>query len=334
MFYTSAIKRIEVSLKVISKLLNATYAKWTEDHAQRMGAALAFYTVFSLAPLLLIVIAIAGMVFGQEAAEGQIIGQIQGFVGEDSANAIQSMLENARRPSTGLIATCVALATLLFGATGVFAQLQDALNAIWGVETKPGLGIIQILKDRFISFVAVLGSGFLLLVSLVLSAGLAAVGAVVEAILPAPEAILEAINFLVSFVVITLLFAMIYKLIPDVSNRWKDVWIGAGMTSLLFAIGKLLIGLYLGKSDVGLAYGAAGSLIVILLWVYYASQIFLFGAEFTVVYATSHGSRLKLAENAMPAHESAVTIPGVDQLIPRRGRVRPKSSGYRRKRFP
>lgn len=323
-----------MSLKVISKLLNATYAKWTEDHAQRMGAALAFYTILSLAPLLLIVIAVAGLVFGQEAAEGQIIGQIQGFVGKDSANAIQGMLENARQPSTGLIATCLALATLLFGATGVFAQLQDALNAIWGVETKPGLGIIQILKDRFISFVAVLGSGFLLLVSLVLSAGLAAVGEVVEAILPAPEAILEAINFLVSFVVITLLFAMIYKLIPDVSNRWKDVWIGAGMTSLLFAIGKLLIGLYLGKSDVGLAYGAAGSLIVILLWVYYASQIFLFGAEFTVVYAASHGSRLEPTGNAMPAHESAVTIPGVDQLIPRRGRVRPKGSGYRRKRFP
>jgi membrane protein len=147
------------------------------------------------------------------------------------------------------------------------------------------------------------------------------VGAVVEAILPAPEAILEAINFLVSFAVITLLFAMIYKLIPDVSNRWKDVWIGAGMTSLLFAIGKLLIGLYLGKSDVGLAYGAAGSLIVILLWVYYASQIFLFGAEFTVIYATSHGSRLKPTENAMPAHERAVKIPGAERLITRRGRL-------------
>jgi membrane protein len=323
-----------VSLKVISKLLSATCAKWTEDHAQRMGAALAFYTVFSLAPLLLIVIAIAGLVFGQEAAEGQIIGQIQGFVGEDSARAIQGMLENARKPSIGLIATGLALVTLLFGATGVFAQIQDALNTIWGVEAKPGLGIIQTLKDRFISFVAVLGSGFLLLVSLVLSAGLAALGDTLEALLPASEAILEAINFLVSLMVVTLLFAMIYKLIPDVSNGWKDVWIGAGMTSVLFTIGKFLIGLYLGKSEVGLAYGAAGSLIVILLWVYYASQIFLFGAEFTAVYAASHGSRLRPAGNAMPAHEGAAAVPGLAHLTTRKGRVRSKSSGYTKKNFP
>lgn len=323
-----------MNLKVISKLLSDTLSKWMDDHAQRMGAALAFYTVFSLAPLLLIVIAIAGLVFGQEAAEGRIIGQIQGFVGEDSAKAIQAMLENARKPSTGLIATCIALVTLIFGATGVFAQLQDALNTIWGVESKPGLGILQILKDRFISFVAVLGSGFLLLVSLVLSAGLAAVGDTLGALLPASEAILEAINFLVSFVVITLLFAMIYKLIPDVSNGWKDVWIGAGMTALLFAIGKFLIGLYLGKSDVGLAYGAAGSLIVVLLWVYYASQIFLFGAEFTAVYAASHGSRLQPAGNAMSAHEGAVAVPGVARLTPRKGRVKSKSSGNVKKRYP
>jgi len=319
----------QVNLKGISTLLSATYVKWMEDHAQRMGAALAFYTVFSLAPLLLIVIAIAGSVFGQEAAEGQIIGQIQGFVGEDSAKAIQGMLENAREPSTGLIATAFALVTLLFGATGVFAQLQDALNTIWGVEAQPGLGIIQTLKDRFISFVAVLGSGFLLLVSLVLSAGLAAVGNTLEGVLPAPGAILEAINFLVSFVVITLLFAMIYKLIPNVSNRWKDVWIGAGMTSFLFAIGKSLIGLYLGKSEVGLAYGAAGSLIVILLWVYYASQIFLFGAEFTAVYAASHGSRIPPAGN-----KGAMPIPGMAQRPQRKGQARPQSSGHAKKRLP
>ncbi|MEO5955438.1 MAG: YihY/virulence factor BrkB family protein [Nitrospiraceae bacterium] len=292
------------------KLLGATYTKWTEDHAQRMGAALAFYTVFSLAPLLLIVIAIAGLVFGQDAAEGHIIGQIQGFVGEDSAKAIQGMLEHARTPSTGLLATGVALVTLFFGASGVFAQLQDALNTIWGVETKPGLGVLQTLKDRFTSFVAVLGSGFLLLVSLVLSAGLAAVGDRLQAFLPAPEVLLQVINFLVSFVVITLLFAMIYKLIPDVSNGWEDVWVGAAMTSFLFTIGKFLIGVYLGKSDVGLAYGAAGSLIVILLWVYYASQIFLFGAEFTAVYASSHGSRISPIKNAMPARARVVAVPG------------------------
>ncbi|MEP6958407.1 MAG: YihY/virulence factor BrkB family protein [Nitrospirota bacterium] len=307
-----------MNFKAMWKLLGATYTKWTEDHAQRLGAALAFYTVFSLAPILLIVIAIAGLVFGQEAAEGQIIGQIQGLVGEDSAKAIQGMLAYARKPSTSLIATGLALVTLLFGATSVFAQVQDALNTIWGVESKPGLGIIQTLKDRFISFVAVLGSGFLLLVSLVLNAGLAAVGKTLESLLPAPEFILQAINFLLSFVVITLLFAMIYKLIPDVSNRWQDVWVGAGMTSLFFTIGKFLIGLYLGKSEVGLAYGAAGSLIVVLLWVYYASQIFLFGAEFTAVYAASHGSRLKPTQNAIPAHEGAVAVPGVASLSSRK----------------
>lgn len=298
-----------MNLKGLWKLLGVAYTKWTDDHAQGLGAALAFYTVFSLAPLLLIVIAIAGVVFGQEAAEGHIIGQIQGFVGEESAHAIQDMLEHARTPSTGLLAMGIALITLLFGASGVFAQLQDALNIIWGVETKPGQGMFQVLKDRFTSFVAVLGSGFLLLVSLVLSAGLAAAGDTLQALLPAPEAVLQAINILVSFVVITLLFAMIYKLIPDVSNGWKDVWVGAAMTAFLFTVGKFLIGLYLGKSDVGLAYGAAGSLIVILLWVYYASQIFLFGAEFTAVYAASHGSQIIPTKNAMPARAEAAAVP-------------------------
>jgi membrane protein len=304
-----------VNVKVIWKLLSATFTKWTEDHAQRLGAALAFYTVFSLAPILLIVIAMAGLVFGQEAAEGQIIGQIQDLVGDDSAKAIQGMLAYARRPSTSLIATGVALVTLLFGATSVFAQVQDALNVIWGVETKSGRGIIQIIKDRFISFVAVLGSGFLLLVSLVLSAALAAVGHTLESLLPASELILQAINFLLSFVVITLLFAMIYKLIPDVLNNWQDVWVGAGITSLLFTIGKSLIGLYLGKSDVGLAYGAAGSLIVVLLWVYYASQIFLFGAEFTAVYAAFHGSQLKPTPNAVPTHDGASAVPDTSRKV-------------------
>ena len=307
-----------MTFKIMWKLLVETYTKWTEDHAQSLGAALAFYTVFSLAPILLIVIAIAGSVFGQEAAEGQIIGQIQGLVGEDSARAIQGMLTYARRPTGNLLATGLAFITLLIGATTVFAQVQDSLNTIWRVKTKPGMGIIQILRNRFISFVAVLGSGFLLLVSLVLSAGLAAVGKTLEAFLPAPEFVLQTINFLLSFVVITLLFAMIYKLIPDVPNRWQDVWVGAGMTSLLFTIGKFLIGFYLGKSEVGLAYGAAGSLIVILLWVYYASQIFLFGAEFTAVYAASHGSQLTPPQNAMPAHEGARETPGKPSLPPRK----------------
>lgn len=298
-----------MNLKVIWKLLSATFFKWSDDHAQALGAALAFYTVFSLAPLLLIVIAIAGLVFGQEAAEGQIIGQIRGLVGEDSAKAIQNLLENVRKPSTGVIATCIAGVTLFFGATGVFAQVQESLNTIWGVETEPELGIVQILKNRFLSFLTVLGSGFLLLASLVLSAGLAAIGHRLESFLHGQEFLIQLMNFLISFGAITLLFAMIYKILPDVSIQWSDVWIGAGMTSLLFTIGKLLIGLYLGKSEVGLVYGAAGSLIVILLWVYYASQIFLFGAEFTAVYARSHGSRKETGSTTLPVHEKSKAGP-------------------------
>lgn len=272
-----------MNLTVMSKLLSATFTKWTEDHAQSLGAALAFYTVFSLAPLLLLVIAIAGLMFGQEAAEDQIIGQIQSFVGEESAKVIQGMLENVRKPTTGLIATCLAFVTLLFGATGVFVQLQDALNIIWGVESKPGLGIIQTLKDRFISFFAVFGSGFLLLVFLALSAGLAAIGHRLEYLLPGSELLIQPINALVSFGVVTVLFAMIYKMLPDVSIQWSDVWIGA-----------------------------AGSLIAVLLWVYYASQIFLFGAEFTAVYAGSHGSLLKTRGNAIPAHKDLAAVPAAD----------------------
>ena len=281
-----------MGLDVIWKLLSATYTKWTADHAQGLGAALAFYAIFSLAPLLLIVIAIAGSVFGQEAAQGEIIGQIQGLVGEESAKAIQTMLEEARKPAAGIIATVVAIVLLFLGATGVFAQLQEALNIIWRVEAKPEQGMWKILKDRFISLLAVLGTGFLLLISLVISAALSAIGTTLEQFLPVPGFLLQLINFLVSFAIVTLLFAMIYKLLPDRSIQWSDVWIGAIITSLLFTIGKFVIGVYLGKSDVGIAYGAAGSLVVMLMWVYYASQIFLFGAEFTAVYTHARGSRL------------------------------------------
>ena len=281
-----------MGLNVMWKLLSATYTKWTADHAQGLGAALAFYAIFSLAPLLLIVIAIAGSVFGQEAAQGEIIGQIQGLVGEESAKAIQTMLEEARKPAAGIIATVVAIVLLFLGATGVFAQLQEALNIIWRVEAKPEQGMWKILKDRFISLLAVLGTGFLLLISLVISAALSAIGTTLEQFLPVPGFLLQLINFLVSFAIVTLLFAMIHKLLPDRSIQWSDVWIGAIITSLLFTIGKFVIGVYLGKSDVGIAYGAAGSLVVMLMWVYYASQIFLFGAEFTAIYAHARGSKL------------------------------------------
>jgi len=237
-----------VDLKVMWKLLRATYTKWTEDHAQGLGAALAFYAVFALAPLLLIGIAIAGFVFGQEPAQGQIIGQTRNLFGGDSAKAIQSMIEEARKPAAGIMATILAIVMLLLGATGVFAQLQEALNTIWRVEEKPGEGIWKILKDRFISLMAVLGTGFLLLISLIISAGLSAVGTALEHFIPAPGFLLHIINFFVSFAIVTFLFATINKLLPDISIQWGDVWIGAIITSLLFTIGKFLIGSIWGKA--------------------------------------------------------------------------------------
>jgi membrane protein len=289
------------SVRGLWHLLKTTGSKWNDDKAPRLGAALAYYTVFSLAPLLVIIIGIAGLVFGKQAAEGAIVQQISGLVGGQSAAAIQTMLANARTPSSGGLAAIIGVVTLLVGASGLFGQLQDALNTIWGVEPKPGRGVLGMLKDRFVSFVALLGTAFLLLVSLVVSAAIAAAGTVFKALLPAPEAVLHLINLLVSLTVITGLFAMMFKVLPDVKIAWRDVWLGAAVTALLFAVGKYAIALYLGKSDVGSAYGAAGSLVIILVWVYYSAQILLFGAEFTAVYANEHGSRIVPADNAQPA---------------------------------
>lgn len=285
--------------KAVAILLKDTFWEWFDDNVQRHGAALAYYTIFSLAPLLIIAIAIAGLAFGQEAAQGQIMDQIKSLLGEDGAKAVQTMIENARQPAAGIVATIFGIIMLLFGATGAFAQLQESLNAIWGVAPKPGRGILGVVKDRFMSFAMVVGIGFLLLVSLLLSAALAALGKFFSHLLPVPEGVLHALTFLISFLVITLLFAMMYKVLPDVKIAWRDVWIGAAMTALLFTLGKFLIGLYLGKSGVASAYGAAGSLVLILLWVYYSSQILLFGAELTYAFANKYGSRIEPAENAV-----------------------------------
>jgi membrane protein len=292
-------KNLRINAAAIAALFKQTFLEWFDDNVQRLGAALAYYTIFSLAPLLIIVIAIAGLGFGQQTAQSEILAQLRSLLGDEGAKATQAMIENAQRPATGLLATLIGIVMLLIGATGVFGQLQEALNTIWGVMPKPGWGIKRMIKDRFLSFVMVLGIGFLLLVSLVLSAGLAALGKFFNYLLPVPEGVLQLLNFLVSFGVITLLFAMIYKVLPDVKIGWSDVWIGAAMTALLFTLGKSLIGLYLGKSGVASAYGAAGSLVIILLWVYYSSQILLFGAEFTFVYANKYGGRIVPADNAM-----------------------------------
>lgn len=287
------------SFKTGFSVLKATFSDWSDDHAPRLGAALAYYTVFSIAPLLLIVVAIAGLVFGRDAAQEQIFGQLSGLVGEGGAEAIQGMLKAADKPHTGIISTVIGIATLLFGATGVFIQLQDALNTIWEVKPKPGRGVWGFIRSRILSLAMVFGIGFLLLVSLVVSAGLAAAGKFLSDTMPGGEAVWHVVNFVVSFAVIALLFTMMFKYLPDVKIAWRDVWLGGVLTALLFTLGKYALGMYLGRASVSSAYGAAGSLIVVLLWVYYSAQILFFGAEFTQVYANKFGKHLEPAENAM-----------------------------------
>jgi len=298
--------------KDVVTLLKETVAEWSEDKVPLWAAALAYYTIFSLAPLLLIAITIAGLAFGEEAARGEIVGQIRGLVGQEGAEAIQGMIQNVNRPNSGgTLATIIGVVTLLFGASGVFGQLQDALNTIWGVKPKPGRGIASFIQTRFLSFAMVLVIGFLLLVSLVLSAALAAITTFFSHFLPTFVALGQLLNFVLSFGFITLLFAAIYKFLPDVNVAWKDLWIGAATTSLLFNIGKFLIGLYLGNSGASSAYGAAGSLVILLLWVFYSAQIILFGAEFTQVFAKHRGSEITPSDHAVwiiPKAEGSAAI--------------------------
>ncbi len=281
------------------KLFKEAFTAWSDDKVPRHGAALAYYTVLSLVPLLVVIITMIGFIFGREVGQGYILGQIGSLVGPQSAEAIKDMIQRASEPSTGIVATVLATGTLLLGASGVFAQLQDSLNSIWGVKPKEGRGLWGLIRDRFLSLAALLGTGFLLLVSLALSAALSAFGKWFGGWLPAPEFVLQITEVLISLVVITGLFALMFKLLPDAQVAWRDVWVGAALTALLFTIGKFAIGLYLGKSDVGSAYGAAGSLVIILIWVYYSAQILLFGAEFTQVYANSLGARIVPSENAV-----------------------------------
>lgn len=282
------------------KLFKDTFAGWREDGVSQHAAALAYYTVFSLAPLLVICVALAGLFFGAEAAEGQIVAQLGGLVGREAASAIEEMVEAARKPSSGIIATVVGLAALVFGATGVFAQLQQSLDAIWEVKPKQGLGIKGFIKARFLSFTMVLGVGFLLLVSLAVTAALAVLGDWMGDSLPIPEAAMQVLNFVIGVAVTTAMFAAIYKVLPDVEIGWRDVWVGAAVTAVLFSLGRLAIGVYLGKIGVSSSYGAAGSFAIILLWVYYSSQILFFGAEFTRVWAETYGSHILPDKNAEP----------------------------------
>jgi|ERR1051326_4601257 membrane protein len=296
---------------VVWSLLRATFAEWNEDRAPRLGAALAYYTVFALAPGLLLITAVTGFLLGQEAAEAQIVGQVQELLGFSGALAIQAAIESAREAAGNLAATTFGVVTLLFALWGVFGELQDALNTIWGVTTRPGRGVIGAIKTRFWSVTMVVGIGFLLLVSLAASAWLSAIGKFVFRDLPLPAGVMETSNALLSFAIITGMFAVIYKFLPDVKLGWPNVLTGAAVTALLFTIGKALIGLYLGRGAVVSVYGAAGSFIVILLWVYYSAQIVFFGAEFTKVYSRRFGIPVVLAPTAVPLTAAARAAQGL-----------------------
>jgi membrane protein len=288
-----------MKLSDIGQVLKDSVAAWRDDNASRLAAALSYYTVFSIAPLLVIVIAIAGQILGAEAVRGEIVAQIGGTVGRDTAEFIETLIANASEPRSGIIATVVGVVTLLLGATGVFGQLQGSLDTIWRVEPAPGRGLRGMLKDRFLGFTLVVAIGFLLLVAFVASTAIGAASSLIGDQLPLSAVWLSLLDFLLSFAIITLLFAAIFKVLPRVELTWRDVWSGAAFTSLLFNIGKLIIGWYLGTTGAGSAFGAAGSLIVLLLWVYYSAQIFLLGAEFTKVYANRYGSRITVGEDAL-----------------------------------
>jgi membrane protein len=295
-------------LRRIYQLFQESVEAWTEDYAPSMGAALAYYTLFSIAPLLLIVVGLAGLVFGPDAARGEIFGQLRGLMGDQGAAAIERLLAAADKPEGGLIATVTGTAMLVLGAMSVFGELQNALDRIWRAPArKKSAGWWNLLRTRLLSFGMILGIAFLLMVSLVVSAVLSALGRFWGPMFKDWESAAHLIDIGVTFALVTVLFALIYKLIPRVRIAWRDVWVGAAVTSGLFAVGKFLIGLYLGKSSVASAFGAAGSLVVMMVWVYYSAQIFLLGAEFTWVFAHTYGSRR--GERRPRPEDSAPVVP-------------------------
>jgi membrane protein len=281
---------------VLSKAANA----WMDDHAQSMGAALSYYTIFSLAPLLLIAISVAGLVFGKDAAQGAVVDQLKSLLGQAGAEAVQGLLKNVSKPSEGMLATFAGVVVLVIGSTSVFAELQDDLNRIWQVPTKKKVSTWwAFLLTRILSIGMIFAMGFMLLVSLAASAAFDAFAAWSTSSFAGWEGLAHGVNFVVSFALTTALFAMIYRFMPQATIEWRDVVIGALVTAFLFSIGKYLIGLYIGKSALASGFGAAGSLAVLLAWVYYSAQIFLFGAEFTWAYAHAFGSRQGEARGAL-----------------------------------
>jgi membrane protein len=272
------------------KLCKTTALKWFEDNPGQRGAAIAYYAIFALAPLLLIAVALVGAIFGPQATADQLVGVLQGLVGPEVAVVTQALIKNASKSPAGRFSTIVGLVTAFIGAVGVMGELQQTLNAIWQVQPRPSRRAWQWLKDQLVSLLMVLGIGFFLLLSLIVSTGMAALNKSVTAVAPWSTVFWQWIDLVVSFILLTCLFAVTYKVIPAVRIAWRDVWVGAAVTSLLFTLGKILIGWYLVHSSVASAYGAAGSVIVLLLWVYYSAQVCLFGAEFTWVHAHQYGS--------------------------------------------
>lgn len=287
-------------------IIKATYSQWSSDKASQLAAALAFYTALSIAPLLVLIIAIVGFFWGQEAAQGQLVSQLRSLMGPEAAQFTETAIANADKPTTGGIASLLSLAILLWGSTNVFTQLQDSLNTIWNVEPKAGRGLMAVIRERLLSFGMVLGIGFLLLVSLVLSTVLSTISSSFSNLLPGFDWLWQLLNYLISFGIMTLLFALIFKVLPDVQLAWKDVWIGGLITAILFTIGQFALSFYLGNQ--GSAYGVAGSLVVFLLWVYYSAQILFFGAEFTQVYATRYGAGVEPAANAVLKPQASSTV--------------------------
>jgi len=291
-------------------LFKQTASQWVEDKAPQLGAALAYYTVFSLAPLILILLALVGVIFRNDPAGAwnRLVEQMSYFLDQSAIQVVQEIAHNASQPSKSVVATAIGIGLALFGASGVFGQLQDALNTIWGVKAKPGASIREFLRARFLSFAMVAGVCFLLLVSLVIEAVLKALSDSLSTSLPGGTGVALGIYFIFDLFVVAFLFAMIFKFLPDVDIQWRDVWIGAALTALFFLIGKWALGLYLASGAAASAYGAASSLITLLLWIYYSAQILLFGAEFTQVYTDRFGSEIKPARYAVRVRRSEAAL--------------------------
>lgn len=300
----------------VGRLLKDSGVKFWEDKAPRLAAALAYYTALALSPLLLAVVAIAGLAFGQEAARGEIVEQFRDTIGPQAAEFVQALVLKSASEANGILATVIAVSVLFFGASGVFSDLQSALNTIWKVPgRKPEGGMLTAVKERLLSFSLVCGAAFLLLVSLVVTALLAGINSYIAGWMPGMGALAQVINFVLNFALTAALFAMMFKWLPETKLAWRDVWIGAAVTAGLFSIGRYLIGLYLGKAAVGSTYGAAGAFVVLLVWLHYSTLILLFGAELTFVYAQRFGSGVRTPEGALVEPRAATTPDGVPAAV-------------------